>query len=183
MQSLLLHMAPSRPRSFRPSWPGWGAITWNCNVAFASQHKCACVRAHRSCRCIWAHRGDAAAALRVRAGGQSHATAKWVSLHSVSACVCAQSLLLYMAPIAATLLLPFTVVLEGNVVRHVTVLAAEEPCAPRMLLCLPPSVACFLACGDLLLLYIVDPSSLQCCAKLCYFCWHGSSSAGISCSQ
>lgn len=44
----------------------------------------------------------------------------------------AQSLLLYMAPIAATLLLPFTVVLEGNVVRHVTVLAAEEPCAPRV---------------------------------------------------
>ena len=41
-----------------------------------------------------------------------------------------------MAPIAATLLLPFTVVLEGNVVRHVTVLAAEEPCAPRVLLCL-----------------------------------------------
>ncbi|KAK9837287.1 hypothetical protein WJX81_003509 [Elliptochloris bilobata] len=37
------------------------------------------------------------------------------------------SLLLYMAPIAATLLLPFTVVLEGNVVRHVTVLAADEP--------------------------------------------------------
>ena len=48
----------------------------------------------------------------------------------------AQSLLLYMAPIAATVLLPFTVVLEGNVVRHVTVLAAEEPCAPRGLLCL-----------------------------------------------
>ena len=41
-----------------------------------------------------------------------------------------------MAPIAATLLLPFTVVLEGNVVRHVTVLAAEEPCAPRVLQCL-----------------------------------------------
>ncbi len=41
----------------------------------------------------------------------------------------AQSLLLYMAPIAATLLLPFTVALEGNVIRHVSVLAAEEPCA------------------------------------------------------
>jgi hypothetical protein len=34
-----------------------------------------------------------------------------------------------MAPIAATLLLPFTVVLEGNVVSRVAELAAEEPCA------------------------------------------------------
>ncbi len=41
----------------------------------------------------------------------------------------AQSLLLYMAPIAATLLLPFTVVLEGNVISRVMELAAEEPCA------------------------------------------------------
>ena len=56
----------------------------------------------------------------------------------------AQSLLLYMAPIAATLLLPFTVALEGNVIRHVSVLAAEEPCASpvcwglKTLTCIPP---------------------------------------------
>jgi hypothetical protein len=41
----------------------------------------------------------------------------------------AQSLLLYMAPIAATLLLPFTMVLEGNVISRVMELAAEEPCS------------------------------------------------------